>query len=116
MKTYKNHRAEPYFTFEKTGQKTIEGRARKGKYSQIKPGDFIVVHTNDETDYFSVRVKRVAPYPSIKAMLETEGLKNLLPDVDTMDEGIELYRKFYSQQQESEFGMVAIEVELIYRS
>jgi ASC-1-like (ASCH) protein len=113
MRTHKNHRAEPYFSFEKSGQKTIEGRARKGKYSQIQPGDYIDVHTNDETDHFKVLVKRVTSYPSILEMLENEDLKKLLPDTDTIYGGVQLYSKFYSVEQELEFGMVAIEVELV---
>jgi ASC-1-like (ASCH) protein len=113
MKTHKNHRTEPYFSFEKSGVKTIEGRVRKGKYSQIEPGDYINVHTNDETDHFKVRVKRVTAYPSILEMLENEDLEKLLPDVDTIYRGVQLYGKFYSIEQELEFGMVAIEVELI---
>lgn len=113
MKTYKNHRQEPYFTFLKNGQKTIEGRVRKGKYAQINAGDYIDVYNNEETDHVSVRVKRVTAYPSILEMLEKEELKKLLPDIDTIHQGVRLYNKFYSPQQELEFGMVAIEVELI---
>jgi ASC-1-like (ASCH) protein len=113
MKTYKNHRQEPYFTFLKNGQKTIEGRVRKGKYSQIKAGDYINVYNNKETDHVHVRVKRVTAYPSILEMLEEEEIKKLLPDIDTIHQGVKLYSKFYSAQQELEFGMVAIEVEII---
>jgi ASC-1-like (ASCH) protein len=113
IKTHKNHRAEPYFSFEKSGIKTIEGRVRKGKYGQIEPGDYIDVHTNDEADHFKVLVRRVTAYPSILEMLENEDLKKMLPDVDTIYEGVQLYNKFYTAQQELEFGMVAIEVELI---
>jgi ASC-1-like (ASCH) protein len=113
MKKYKNHRQEPYFTFLKNGQKTIEGRVRKGKYSQIKVGDFIDVYNHQETDHIIVKVKRVSPYPSILEMLENEVLKKLLPDIDTIHQGVRLYGKFYSPQQELEFGMVAIEVEVV---
>ncbi|MCX6728497.1 MAG: ASCH domain-containing protein [Candidatus Saccharibacteria bacterium] len=113
MNTYKNHRAEPYFTFLKNGQKTIEGRVRKGKYAQIKVGDYIEVYNNEETSRVNVRVKRVTAYPSILEMLENEELKKLLPDIDTIYKGVKLYGKFYSPQQELEFGMVAIEIELI---
>jgi ASC-1-like (ASCH) protein len=79
MKVYKNHRTEPYFTFLKNGQKTIEGRVRKGKYALIKLGDHIIVFNNDETDKVKVLVKRTSNYPSVKMMLETESFKNYYP-------------------------------------
>jgi|SRR3989344_4615940 len=108
--TYDNHRAEPYFSFVKNGQKTVEGRVKKGKYARIKPGDHIVVHNELETDKVEVVVKRITSYRTIKEMLESENIKNLLPGVRTVEGGIEVYRKFYTPEQEKEFGVVAIEV------
>ncbi len=110
---YHNHRAEPYFTFLKNGQKTIEGRVRKGWYAEVKPGDEIEVRNNEETESVQVVVTRVAKYDSIRSMLERESLKQLLPDVETVEQGIEVYRRFYTPEQEAEFGMVAIEVEVV---
>jgi ASC-1-like (ASCH) protein len=110
---YLNHRSEPYFTFLKNGQKTVEGRVRKGKYAEIKPGEEIEVSNNEETDKVLVSVKRVTPYQSIKEMLTKEDFKKLLPDIDTVYQGIEIYRKFYTTEEEKQFGMVAIEVEII---
>ncbi len=113
MNTYYNHRAEPYFTFLKNGQKTIEGRIAKGKYSHIAAGDTIVVSTIDETDSVKVIVRRVTLYPTIAAMLRVEDLKKVLPDAESEQQGIAIYRQFYSETQEAEFGVVAIEVEVV---
>ncbi len=108
---YHNHRAEPYFTFLKNGQKTIEGRVRKGWYSKVQPGDEIVVYNEEETESIETVVKRVTRYPSIREMLTHEPITKLLPDVTTIEEGVKVYRKFYTPDQEREFGVVAIEVE-----
>lgn len=108
---YHNHRKEPYFTFIKNGQKTIEGRLRKGKYAKIQTGDIIEVNNEDETERIDVLVKRVAYYRSIKEMLTSEPLKRILPNVNTIDQGINVYLEVYSPEQEKEFGTVAIEVE-----
>jgi len=108
---YHNHRTEPYFTFLKNGQKTVEGRVRRGKYAEIQPGDEIVVYNNEETDSVEVIAKRVTTYQSFEEMLKKESLSKLLPDVKTIEEGVGIYRKFYSPAEELEFGMVAIEVE-----
>lgn len=108
---YKNHRSEPYFTFLKNGQKTIEGRVKEGKYAKILPGDLIDVFNNEETDLVKVVVKRVADYASIKEMLTIEPIEKVLPDVETVDQGVEVYRKFYTPEEEQRYGVVAIEVE-----
>lgn len=108
---YQSHRAEPYFTFLKNGQKTIEGRLKKGKYSRIKKGDFITVYNQKETDKVKVVVKKVTLYRSIKEMLSAEPIEKILPDVTNITQGIKVYRKFYTPKQEQKFGMVAIEVE-----
>jgi ASC-1-like (ASCH) protein len=109
---YKNHRSEPYFTFLKNGQKTIEGRIRKEKYAEISAGDLIDVFNNKETDFVKVKVKRVTKYESIKEMLTKEPLKKVLPDMETLDQGIEVYKKFYTEAEEKQYGVVAIEVEV----
>lgn len=108
---YHNHRSEPYFTFLKNGQKTIEGRIRKGWYRNVQSGDEIVVYNDEETDSIETIVKRVTKYQSIKNMLTHEPINKLLPDVETVDQGIKVYRRFYTSQQERQFGVVAIEVE-----
>lgn len=112
-KTYHNHRQEPYFTFLKNGQKTIKGRARKEWYTLVKPGDYIVVHNEEETDSIKTLVKRISSYSSIREMLENEPLKKMLPDIQDVEQGVKIYRKFYTPEQEEKYGMVAIEVEVV---
>lgn len=111
--TYKNHRAEPYFTYVKSSQKTIEGRIYKGEYRHLAPGDHIMVHNNEETDVVEVVVLRVIRYTSFRDMLTHESLKKILPDATSIEQGVEIYRQFYTPAQEQEFGVVAFEFERI---
>jgi len=111
--TYTNHRNEPYFTFLKNGQKTIEGRIKKELYGLIKTGDHIIVSNKEESDSIEVVVKRLQSYPSVRSMLETEPFKKLIPNAENIEQCIEIYEKFYSPSQEKEFGVVAIEVEKV---
>jgi ASC-1-like (ASCH) protein len=113
MRTWRNHRKEPYFSFVRDGVKTVEGRLNKGKYSQIKPGDQIIVQSLDESESFAVVVVDARKYPTIKDMLESEDLSKLLPDKKTLQEALEVYREFYTEDQEKEFGAVAIQVRLV---
>ena len=108
--TYENDRVEPYYSFLKNGYKSIEGRIKKKWYRDLKPGDHIIVHNMEKTDSFETVVQDVRTYSSIREMLEKEQLKKLLPDIDTVEQGIAVYRRFYTEEAEKEFGVVAIEV------
>lgn len=113
MKTYHNHRAEPYFTFVREGLKTIEVRLQKGKYNLIKPDDHIIVYNEEETDSFEVKVKRATKYKTIKDLITAEGIEKVVPDARSFEEAINIPYLFYTKDQEKEFGMVAIEVEVV---
>ncbi|MFH1402152.1 MAG: ASCH domain-containing protein [Patescibacteria group bacterium] len=108
---YKNHRADPYFGFVKAGIKTIEGRVAKNLYKELKLGDEILIFNDDETENVRVRVKDTRIYSSFGEMLEKENFKKILPNVDSVEQGLCVYRKFYTEGQEKEFGVIAIEVE-----
>lgn len=110
---YHNHRTEPYFTFVKNGQKTIEGRIAKDKYKNIKVDDRFIVHNDDETDSIEVKVIGIRKYPSIKELLEHEDLQKILPNAKNINEGLEIYKKFYTEKQQKEFGVIAIEIKRV---
>ncbi|MFH0846092.1 MAG: ASCH domain-containing protein [Patescibacteria group bacterium] len=110
---YKSHRAEPYFGFIKDGVKTVEGRLQKGLYKELKIGDEIQVCNNEETESVRVEILDLRKYSSFQEMLEKESFKKILPDIISVEEGVGIYRKFYTEEQEKEFGVVAIEVKLL---
>lgn len=109
--TYHNHRVEPYFSQVKNGTKTIECRIRKGKYRLIKPGDQIIVNNQGETDSFGVKVKAVRTYKTFRGLLKKEPLAQAMPGVKSVDEAERIiFDRFYTKDQETKFGVVAIEV------
>lgn len=50
-----------------------------------------------------VKVVNLTLYPSFQEMFVSEGLKHIVPDIKTIEQGIAVYRKFYSIEQEKEF-------------
>jgi len=84
-------------------RKEVEGRVPNFKkehkcYQNIKVGDVLEIRVVDETfqpvaDFESLKyeVSYNKKYGSVKDMLETEGLGRVLPEVDSIKEGIELY-------------------------
>lgn len=108
MKIIETSKQDPYYSFCIEGKKTIEGRLNKGKFSQIEVGD--IIKTNNETS-FEVIGKKI--YPSFKDMIIAEGIKNVTPDKETIEEAIAVYRQFYTTKQEKEFGVIAIKIKKI---
>lgn len=58
-------------------------------------------------------VTRVVKYPDFKTYLIQEGLSRTLPGIESIDEGIAVYRQFYSEEQEKTHGVLAIHLRLV---
>ncbi|MBF0981051.1 ASCH domain-containing protein [Candidatus Gracilibacteria bacterium] len=97
---------EPYKSQILSGQKTVEGRLNKGKFGALKIGDYLQFEESGE----KLKVVNLTSYTSFQSMLENEGLKHVLPGVREVEQGVAVYRKFYSIEQEKEFGVIAIEM------
>lgn len=104
------------------GKKTVEGRLAKGKFLNFKPGDIVKlrkdIYENGELiasfeDQARSRVIRVEKYPSFREMLQTVGYKKAIPRAKSLEEAVGDYRKFYSADDEKEYGVLAIHFELL---
>ncbi|KAM3374426.1 putative protein isoform X1 [Capsicum galapagoense] len=111
------HVQEPYFSLLRIelfvkysklyadGQKTVEGRCAVGHYNKIEPGAFILIN-----QCLVLQVQDIRHYHSFHEMLEAECLKEVLPGVDTVEEGVQVYRKFYSEEKERSNGVLSISI------
>lgn len=106
MKIISIHKQEPYHSMVINGLKTVEGRLNKGKFAEIEIGDVLIMRP--EGKKFRVIGKRI--YKTFKEMIESEGIKNVLPDKDNMADAIKAYRKFYRESAEKKFGVLAIRI------
>jgi hypothetical protein len=57
-----------------------------------------------------LEVQDVHRYTSFSEMLKVEGLAKVLPGVESIEEGVQVYRNFYSEEKERMNGVVAIRV------
>ena len=103
--------SQPYFKYMKKGYKTIEGRLNKGKFADFKKGDMLNIINNDNK--FKVKIKDINKYKSFKEYLTFEGLKKTLPNVNTLEEGVNVYYKFYTKEDEEKYGILAITIKKI---
>lgn len=99
------HVQEPFFSQLRAGQKTVEGRCATGNYNRIVPGSLLLFNK-----CLLLQVQYVKRYSSFSEMLEIETLENVLPGVETIEEGVQIYRKFYSEEKEMSNGVLAISV------
>ena len=65
----------------------------------MKIGDILQFDDTGE----KVKVVNLTLYSSFQVMFESEGLKHVLPGVREVEQGVAVYRKFYSIEQEKEF-------------
>ncbi|XP_057849594.2 uncharacterized protein LOC131060393 isoform X3 [Cryptomeria japonica] len=96
---------EPFFTQLKNGQKTVEGRCALGNYKRILPGDLLLVNR-----CLLLTVQAVNWYNSFYQMIEAESIEKVLPGIETIEEGVQVYRQFYSEEKEKSGGVLAIAV------
>ena len=96
---------EPYFSFLKNGQKTIEGRLGKEKWLQLKKDEILIVNKS-----LKLKVIKVTKYKSFEEMLIFEGIKNVIPDKQSLKDAVNVYYNFYSIEDEKKYGVVAIKI------
>ncbi|CAH9122457.1 unnamed protein product [Cuscuta epithymum] len=97
------HVQEPFFTYLKSGDKTIEGRCATDQYKKIEVGASILFNK-----CLLLQVQDLHYYASFREMLEAEPLCKVLPEVETTEEGVQVYRNFYSEEKEMSNGVLAI--------
>lgn len=97
------HVQEPYFSQLKDGLKTIEGRCAVGDYNQIGPGTLLLINK-----CLLLKVQYVKWYASFSEMMEAESLSKVLPGIKIIEEGVQVYRKFYTEEKEKSNGVLAI--------
>jgi len=97
---------EPWFSFIKHGKKKVEGRLNKSWVENLQQLDRII--WTDKDSHVSTIVRDLKHYNSFVEMLEKEGIENVLPGVRTIDDGMKIYRKLYSEEDENKFGVVGI--------
>lgn len=105
------HIQDPWYTYIINGRKIVEGRLNKGFMKTIEKGDNITIFGPNKQQV-DVLITNIIIYKTFAEMLETEGLDKVLPGKVTIDDGVEVYRQWYSEEKEQEFGIRAIKLEL----
>ncbi|CAL4993746.1 unnamed protein product [Urochloa decumbens] len=99
------HVQEPYFTQLKAVAKTVEGRLATGNYNRITQGSLLLFNK-----CLLLNVEAVRKYSSFSEMLQAEKISNVLPGISSIEEGVKVYRKFYTEEKENSYGVLAFSV------
>jgi len=99
------HVQEPYFTQLRAEAKTVEGRLATGNYNRITQGSLLLFNK-----CLLLNVEAVRKYSSFSEMLQAEIISNVLPGISSIEEGVKVYRTFYTEEREKSYGVFAISV------
>jgi ASC-1-like (ASCH) protein len=109
MSIYKKNLSEPWFSLIKLGIKDVEGRLNKGDFANMNIGDFILF-TNNELGFerkFKIVIKNISYYDNFQTYLENETLERCLPCIDNIEDGLNVYYKYYKKSDELEYKIKA---------
>ena len=107
--TYVEHVSEPWFSLIHLGLKTVEGRKNKGRFKDMQVGEIIEWHNDDfKPRTILTQITHKATYPTFADYLKSEGLNNCLPGIPTLEHGLSVYFKYFTEADEKEYGVVAI--------
>lgn len=108
---------DPWFTHLKDKTKRIEGRLNKGRFRDLREGQVIVfdkvAEPTEPKDAILVQIKKIVRYRSFEEYLTQEGLRRTLPAVKTIADGVAVYRRFYSEDDERQYGILSLHVKKV---
>ena len=102
------------------GRKTIEGRLNKGKFAEYKPGDTVSLRRDirgddgvlrdGEANAATVTIVAIRQYANFLQMVSAEGYERVIPDAQSPQEAADEYNKYYSSEDQAQYGVLAIEI------
>ena len=102
--------SDPWFEHIKSGRKIYEGRRYWDKTKDIKPGDTIEFKSVTSGDTFEKKVKNITICDTFEHALNTFPLQNILPGIQTIEEGVQVYLKYVSLKTQKENRVCIIEL------
>ena len=114
------HLSEPWFSLVATGQKVREGRLGNNSMGAVPVGTKIKFYNDDlgRRREALVTVTKKELFSSFRAMLSSSdsALAKTLPTVRSVEDGVAVYRKFYSAESEKKHGVVAVSIKRVSAS
>lgn len=98
----------------KNGTKNVEARVNDEKRQQLKVGDVIeVLKRPDENESLNVRITNLKYFSDFAELVDNYPIERLYSASFTKEQYVALFPKFYSDEEISKYGTVAIEFEVV---
>ncbi len=108
------HLDEDVFEVVKNGTKNVESRVNDEKRRTLKVGDTLrFLKRPLEQEYLLCKVVGLDYYDNFSELVKHYEIKNLYLENYTVQEYLQLLGKFYSEEEQEKYGVVAIRFEII---
>lgn len=111
----------PWAKFIFDGIKKVEMRKNTPTWNTIKTGDRLKIIEKGTENCFVVLVEEIRTYLSIEECLESEGVRNLLPGLKRVKEGLDVYLGFDGLEKVEErrkefelYGCIVFQLKKLY--
>lgn len=109
--------ADPWYDLVKTNKKIFEGRLNTADRKNIKIGDTICF-THAEKESFTKEVVDVHVFENFQEAFEwyfgpKRMIQKVLPGIDNVKDAVAVYAKFYTIEQQKQWGVVFFELKPI---
>lgn len=102
---------EPWFSMLRDQRKPVEGRKNSPAYQKIQVGDLINFFWRDSN--FTARVVTINKYLTLKNYLEAETLERALPGINSIEEGLAIYKQWNSDEEIAKYGFLGIQIQVL---
>jgi len=99
------------------GRKTIEARLGKPKFLKFRIGDQISLRediwennkiVNSIHNQAIIRITQLLYFESFEELFSAVSYKKAIPAAQNLKEALDIYRKFYSAEDEEKYGVISI--------
>jgi ASC-1-like (ASCH) protein len=80
----------------------------------MKKGDYILF-TNNEFNFprsFLCKITSIHNYDSFEKYLKSETLEKCLPGIDSLEQGVSIYHKYYTKEDEAKYKIKAFRLKI----
>lgn len=100
---------DPWFNYVKDGTKIYEGRCNKKSY--VIDDQIIFAHHTDKTQQtFTKTVVEILYFKSFEEALTMLPISQILPNINTVSDGVDIYKKFVSLETQNKCGVIMIKL------
>jgi ASC-1-like (ASCH) protein len=108
------HLNDPWFELVKKGIKIYEGRRRTIKSDNYNIGDILLVkhYTDNTQEPYYIKIIDKLYFNNFEQALNTLPYKQILPTISTIEEGVEIYKKYVSLETQNNDGIIILKISI----